>query len=90
MSAELIFFPFMAAGFLLAIVIGVLFFVFWVWMIVDCAQRKFNSDGERIAWILVVILASWIGSLIYYFVIKMNDKKGISSASSKGKSRNRL
>ena len=56
-------------------IIVILFAIFWIWMIVDCAQRKFKDDGSKIAWILIVVLLGFIGAIIYYFVIKIKDKK---------------
>ena len=41
---------------------------FWIWMIVDCATREKNEGNEKVVWILVIVLASWIGALIYFFV----------------------
>lgn len=38
-------------------------------MLVDAATRKFKESSEKIVWILVILLASFIGSLIYYFVV---------------------
>ena len=38
----------------------------WVWMIVDCATKETGND--RIAWLLVVLLAGFIGALIYLIV----------------------
>ena len=43
--------------------------VFWIMMIIDCATRKL-PDGERIAWILVLVFTGIIGATIYYFVVK--------------------
>lgn len=43
----------------------------WIWMIVDVIQRDsktFKSQDERTLWILLVVLAGWIGALIYYIV----------------------
>jgi len=45
-------------------------FVFWIWMIIDCAKRKGLSDSERIAWILVLVFVGFIGATIYYFAVK--------------------
>ena len=45
-------------------------FIFWVLMIIDCAKRKHLSDGERIAWILVLVFLGIIGALIYYLAVK--------------------
>jgi len=50
-------------------------FAFWVWMLVDCIQRKFKNDDEKVVWLLVVILVQFVGALIYYFVVKRKDKK---------------
>ncbi|MEM4240312.1 MAG: PLD nuclease N-terminal domain-containing protein [Candidatus Woesearchaeota archaeon] len=45
-------------------------FALWIWMIIDCAQRKFKSDSEKVVWILVIVLLGWLGAIIYYFVVK--------------------
>lgn len=58
------------------VIVGLLIglFVFWIMMIVDVAQRKFPEQNQQLVWILVVVLASYIGAIIYYFVIKRKDK----------------
>lgn len=59
----------------LAIIVGmILLMIFWIFMIVDVAKRKFKEENDKIVWILVVILANWIGATIYYFVIKRPNK----------------
>lgn len=49
-------------------------FIFWILMIVDCAQRKFRNDSDKIVWILVIIFTQIIGALIYYFIVKKKNK----------------
>lgn len=44
--------------------------VFWILMIVDCAKRKFLTDGERVAWILVLVFLGFLGAVVYYFAVK--------------------
>lgn len=39
----------------------------WVWMIVDCVQNEPSDGNTKVVWILVIVLAGWIGALIYYF-----------------------
>lgn len=78
MPAELFALPFIGLFMMLAFAIWALLIAFWIWMIVDVAQRKFKDDSEKIVWILVVILASWIGALVYYLVVKNSNPKGIS------------
>ena len=50
--------------------VGIASLVFWILMIIDCAQRKKLSDGERVAWILVLVFLGAIGAIIYYFAVK--------------------
>ena len=51
-------------------ILGLIVFlvVFWIMMIVDAAKRKYKDDGEKVAWILVVILVGWLGAIIYSMV----------------------
>ncbi len=49
--------------------------VLWIWMIIDCAQRKFKKSDDKVIWILVLIFLGIIGAIIYYFVVKRNNKK---------------
>ncbi len=60
---------------LLAITIGILLFVFWLWMLVDCLKRDFKGDYNKVVWVLVLIFLHILGALIYYFVVKVPDKK---------------
>ena len=55
--------------------LAVLLIVFWIWMIIDCAQRKFKQENDKIIWILVIVLLGLIGALVYYFVVKLGSKK---------------
>ena len=59
---------------LLGIIVGILGFIFWILMIVDVAKRKFKQENDKLIWILVVVLAGIIGAIVYYFVIKREDK----------------
>jgi hypothetical protein len=60
----MIFAMFLLAGVVLALT------VFWILMIVDCATRKKLSDGERVAWILVLVFLHFLGAVIYYLAVK--------------------
>jgi hypothetical protein len=55
------------------IIACVLLFIFWIFMIIDVAKREFKKENDKIVWILVVILAGFIGAIIYYFAIKRPD-----------------
>ncbi|MDP4012363.1 MAG: PLDc N-terminal domain-containing protein [Candidatus Nanoarchaeia archaeon] len=48
--------------------------LFWLWMLIDCVKRRFRKDSTKVIWILVIIFASFIGALIYFFFVKMARK----------------
>ena len=56
-------------------VIAIALFVFWIWMLIDCIQRDFEGNG-KVIWILVIVLLSWLGALIYFFVGRGKGTKG--------------
>ena len=71
-----------AAGFIGFMVLMLLFFVvmiaalvFWIFMIIDCAKRNFKTEGEKVAWVIVVVIAGVLGAIIYYFAVKLPAKK---------------
>ena len=58
-------------GLLFLLVGGVLSlaaFAFWLWMLIHAITSKGLGDGEKIAWVLVIIFLPFIGSVIYFFV----------------------
>jgi len=40
--------------------------ILWVMMLIDCAQRKFESENDKIVWILILVFTGFIGSILYY------------------------
>jgi hypothetical protein len=55
-------------GALIAGVISLACFAFWLWMLIHAITNKGLSDGEKILWVLVIILIPFIGSVIYFFI----------------------
>ena len=48
--------------------VALAFFAFWIWMLISAIQNKGLTEGEKIAWVLVIALLHVLGSLIYFFV----------------------
>jgi hypothetical protein len=66
---------------LLALVLAplaLLGFVFWIWMLIHAIQNKALNDGERIAWVLVILFLHFIGALIYFAVGR--NKQNLAAA----------
>lgn len=74
---EVWFWPFAIAAGALAVLIGILFFAFWIWMIVDASKRKFKNDVEKVIWIIVIVLGSWVGALVYLLAVKLTNPLGL-------------
>jgi prolipoprotein diacylglyceryltransferase len=59
--------------------LSILAIALWIWMLVDCIQRKdedFPNQGsdQKLLWILVLILGQTIGALVYYLVVYRKTK----------------
>jgi hypothetical protein len=44
------------------------FFGLWLWALIDCATKEPAEGNDKVVWILVIVLASWIGALVYLLV----------------------
>lgn len=45
--------------------------VFWVWALIDCIRVSDDSmyqSGNKLIWVLVIVLAGWLGAIIYLIV----------------------
>lgn len=75
---DIAFWPF---GFLFGgamFIFGLIALVFWIWMLVDCARRKFRNGVEKIVWIIVLVFAGLIGALVYLIVIRLSNPTGLA------------
>lgn len=75
--------PFLAAFFVIKVIVGIVLFLFWITMIIDCAQRNFKNSDEKIIWLIISVLGAWIGALAYYLIIRISNPKGISKKAKK-------
>lgn len=75
---EVFWWPFGAAFAGAIAIVGILFLIFWIWMIVDAAKRNFKNDVEKILWIVILVLTTWVGSLVYFIVIKTYNPRGLA------------
>ena len=54
--------------------LGILSFIFWLWMLIDCAKRDFFKPNDKIVWVLIIVFIQIIGAIIYYFIIKRKSQ----------------
>jgi hypothetical protein len=50
---------------IIILLFSLLFFVFWIWMLIDCIQNQRIKGTEKIVWVLVIIFLYALGALIY-------------------------
>lgn len=56
------------------IAFAIFLFIFWILMIIDCATRKFKDNMDKVVWMIVIVFLQILGAIIYYFVVKRNNK----------------
>ena len=54
--------------FLFSLAITVLYFVFWIWMLIDCLKYEPSEGNDKVIWAIVIILLQALGALLYYIV----------------------
>jgi len=53
---------------LLFFCIGLMLMAFWIWMIVDCVRNEPSEGNDKLVWIVIILLTTWVGALIYFRV----------------------
>ena len=59
---------------LLLLILIFMFFVFPLWMLIDCIKHETSEGNTKLIWVLVIILAPF-GSPAYFFVRKLARPK---------------
>jgi len=39
--------------------------IFWVFVLVDCLRNEPSEGNEKVIWVLVILLTSFVGALLY-------------------------
>ncbi|MGM5481734.1 MAG: PspC domain-containing protein, partial [Nanobdellota archaeon] len=75
MAVESIIFPWtmftFSFSFILLMIAGL---IVWIWAIVDCLRSDL-PDGDKIVWILILILLHVLGAIVYLIVAKTDAVK---------------
>lgn len=51
-----------------AVVIGLTAFIAWLWMLIHAVTNRGLSDGEKIVWVLLIVLLPLLGVILYFFI----------------------
>ncbi len=58
--------PFMLFGCFGIAMLGML--ALWIWALVDCITKEPDKGNDKLIWVLVIVLANWIGALLYLLI----------------------
>jgi hypothetical protein len=50
------------------LVVALVFLVFWLWMLIDCAMKEPSEGNTKIVWIGIILIAQFIGAFLYFFI----------------------
>jgi hypothetical protein len=51
--------------------------LFWVRMLSDALNRKFENESDKIAWVIVITFTHGLGAMLYYKLVKTKTDPGI-------------
>jgi len=63
--------------FLITGLLGLAYVAFWLWMLIHAITNKGLADGERVAWVIVMVFLHLIGPLLYFFIGRPKGTAGI-------------
>lgn len=52
---------------------------FWIWCIIDCAKNE-KDDQNKLIWLLALILFTFLGALLYFFIGRPERLKEIDTS----------
>lgn len=58
--------------------LGLLYFIFWIWMLIDAITNPALDDIEKLIWVAVIFFLHFVGPIVYFFVAKNrvpNDRR---------------
>lgn len=59
---------------IIVLVIAIGLFMFWISMLIDCANRSFKKPIYKILWILFIAFLQTIGALVYWITVRRKSK----------------
>jgi hypothetical protein len=42
--------------------------LFWMWMLISAIQNKGLAEGEKVGWVLAIVLLTFMGALLYLII----------------------
>lgn len=59
---------------LIMLPVGILYLIFWSWIIIDCTTKESEEGNTKLVWIGIILVAQLIGALLYFFIRRPQRK----------------
>ncbi len=60
---------------LFLLIFGTIFTLFWLWMLIDCALNEPPQGNDKLVWVIIIVLTSVFGALLYFFIRRPKRRK---------------
>ena len=57
------------------VVLALAGFGFWLWMLVECVMKEPSEGNDKLIWVLIILLANVIGTMIYFIFRRPKRKR---------------
>ncbi|MCP5525518.1 MAG: PLDc_N domain-containing protein [Verrucomicrobiales bacterium] len=54
--------------------LGIVGFIFWLWMLVDCVTNEPSEGNDKLIWVLIIVFTNLVGALVYFFIQRPRRK----------------
>jgi hypothetical protein len=54
--------------------VGVLFLLFWIWMLIDCVTKEAEEGNTKLVWVGIILVTPVIGALLYLSIRRPQRK----------------
>ena len=65
-----------SAFFCIIPIIFIIIFIVWLMALIDVLKSDFQTENEKIVWVLVIILAGIVGAVLYFAIGEAKRKPG--------------
>jgi prolipoprotein diacylglyceryltransferase len=66
--------------------VALLGFLFWLWMLIDCATKEPDQGNTKIVWIIIIVFTNLVGALVYFFVQRQRRLEGYYAGANSSRS----
>jgi hypothetical protein len=59
---------------IVVLLVGVLFLLFWIWILIDCVTKEADEGNTKLVWVGIILVTPVIGALLYLSIRRPQRK----------------